>query len=203
MGLHTLHLATPELEADLGFMQVLGYALCELEEPHARLIPGEGPELQLEAGGGPARLVPVFAGLGPREDLEGNPLRYAPPPGGAVTQGQARVLGPVLPVVDLPSSLAWYERQLGLAEAFSEADTGWAELIHPGGGRIVLAFAPDLDTPAMLALKVRDAAAEVERMREYDYLPVWTRSVPWGRMAAYAAPGGLPVLLVEANSSSG
>jgi len=203
MGLHTLLLATPELEADLGFFQVLGYALCELEEPRARLIPGSGPELQLEASGGPARLVPVFAGLGPQEDLEGNPLRYAPPPAGAVTLGQVRVLGPVLPVVDLPSSLAWYERQLGLAEAFSEADTGWAELTHPDGSRVVLAFAPDLDTPAMLALEVRDAAAEVGRMREYDYLPVWTRSVPWGRMAAYAAPGGLPVLLVEANSSGG
>jgi catechol 2,3-dioxygenase-like lactoylglutathione lyase family enzyme len=113
------------------------------------------------------------------------------------------VLGPVLPVVDLPTSLAWYERQLGLREVFSEADTGWAELEHPGGGRVVLAFAPDLDTPAMLALSVRDAAAEVARLGEHDYRPVWTRSVPWGRMAAYAAPGGLPVLLIEASSSSG
>lgn len=203
MGLHTLHLATTELEADLGFFQVLGYALCELEEPHARLIPGSGPELQLENVEGGAALVPVFDGLGPREDLEGNPLRYAPPPRGAVSRGQARVRGPVLPVVDLPTSLAWYERQLGLAEVFSDADTGWAELEHPEGGRLVLAFAPDLDTPAMLALGVRDAAAEVERLREHDLLPVWTRSVPWGRMAAYAAPGGLPVLLVEASSSSG
>jgi len=203
MGLHTLHLATPELEADLGFFQLLGYALCELEEPHARLIPAAGPELRLEGVGSGTALVPVFDGMGPREDLEGNPLRYAPPPRGAVSRGQARVLGPVLPVVDLPSSLAWYERHLGLAEVFSEADTGWAELEHPEGGRVILAFAPDLDTPAMLLLGVRDAAAEVERLREHDLLPVWTRSVPWGRMAAYAAPGGVPVLLVEASSSSG
>ncbi|HGY08502.1 MAG TPA: VOC family protein [Oceanithermus profundus] len=203
MALHTLRLATPELEADLGFFQVLGYALCELEEPRARLIPGSGPELHLEHAGGQPQLVPVLGGLGPREDLEGNPLAYAPPPRAATSRGQAIVLGPVLPVVDLPSSLAWYERHLGLRERFSEADTGWSELEHPEGGRFVLAFAPELDTPAMLALAVRDAAAEVERLGEYDFLPVWTRSVPWGRMAAYAAPGGLPVLLVEASSSSG
>lgn len=203
MGLHTLHLETPELAADLGFFQILGYALCELQEPRARLIPGSGPELLLEAASGPARLVPVFAGLGPQQDLEGNPLRFAPIPAGVLTRGQVQVHGPVLPVVDLPSSLAWYERHLDLEEVFSEADIGWAELEHPGGGRLVLAFAPDLDTPTMLALNVNDAAAEVERMREHDYLPVWTRSVPWGRMAAYAAPGGLPVLLVEASNSSG
>ncbi len=202
MGLHTLRLFTPELEADLGFFQVLGFTLRELEEPHARLIPGAGPELHLEAAAAP-RLVPVFDGLGPREDLEGNELEHGPPPRPVASRGQARVLGPVLPVVDLPTSLAWYERQLGLRETFSEAATGWAELVHPGGGRIVLAFAPDLDTPAMLALSVRDAAAEVVRLQEHDEQPVWTRRVPWGRMAAYAAPGGLPVLLVEASSSSG
>jgi len=197
MRLHTLHLATPELEADLGFFQVLGLALCELEEGRARLVPARGPELELQGAEGPPRLVAVLSGLGPREDLEGNPLHYAPAPRAATSRGQAEVLGPVYPVVDLPSSLAWYERHLGLRERFSDEETMWAELEDGRGGGLVLAFTPELETPAMLALRVRDAAAEVERLREYDLAPASTRALPWGRLAVYAAPGGLPVLLVE------
>ncbi|WP_456409511.1 VOC family protein [Oceanithermus sp.] len=197
MGLHTLHLTTPELEADLGFFQVLGFALCELEEPRARLVPARGPELELQGAEGPPRLVAVLSGLGPREDLEGNPLRYAPPPRSATSRGQVEVLGPVYPVVDLPSSLSWYERHLELRERFSDEDTMWAELADGQDGGVVLAFTPELETPAMLALRVRDAAAEVERLREFDLAPVSARALPWGRLAVYAAPGGLPVLLVE------
>jgi hypothetical protein len=201
MSLVALSLQSPDTSADVGFLQVLGFALCELEDGRARLVPASGPELWLQSGES-ARLTAVFDGLGPLRDLEGNPLIYEPPPAAATSRGQAVVLGPVYPVVDLVSSTSWYEKQLGLVESFHDEVTQWAELRDAAGRRLVLAFAPDLDTPAMLALRVRDAAADVERLREYDLAPIWTRGVPWGRMAAYLSPSGLPVLLVERASSS-
>jgi len=200
MSLVALSLTSPDVSADVGFFQVLGFSLCDLENDRARLIPAVGPELRLERGDLPG-LTAIFDGMGPTQDLEGNPLAYDRPTP-AAKHGQAIVLGPVYPVVDLPSSVSWYEKQLGLEEVFRDDVTQWAELQDAGERRLVVAFSPDLDTPRMLALQVRDAAAEVERLREYDLEPVWTRGVPWGRMAAYAAPGGLPLLLVERSSSS-
>jgi len=203
MLLTALDLQSPDASSDVGFLQVLGYSLCELESDHARLIPASGPEIWLRQGDD-AVLTSVFSGLGPTQDLEGNPLKYDRPPAPATTRGQATVLGPVHPVVDLPSSVVWYEKQLGLVETFHDEVAQWSELSDEAGNRIVLAFSPDLSTPTMLSLLVADAAAEVERLREFDLEPAWTRSVPWGRMAAYASPGGLPVLLVERfNSSNG
>ncbi len=201
MSLVALSLESPDTSADVGFFQVLGLALCELDDGHARLIPATGPELWLRAGS-ETRLTAVFDGMGPLQDLEGNPLAYERPPSPATTRGQAAVLGPVYPVVDLPSSVVWYQKQLGLEEVFHDEVTQWSELSDNGDRRLVVAFSPDLDTPVMLALLVRDAAAEVERLREFDLEPAWTRGVPWGRMAAYATPGGLPVLLVERSSNS-
>ena len=201
MSLIALDMESPDLSADVGFLQVLGYSLCELENGRARLIPARGPELRLRAGE-KALLTAVFDGMGPLSDLEGNPIRYERPATAATTRGQATVLGPVYPVVDLPSSVSWYEKQMGLREAFHDEVTQWSELADEEGNRLVVAFSPDLETPSMLALAVSDAAAEVGRLREYDLEPVWTRSVPWGRMAAYASPGGLPVLLVERASSN-
>jgi len=201
MTLVALSLESPDVSADVGFLQVLGFSLCELENDHARLIPASGPELWLKRHD-PVRLTAVFDGIGPIQDLEGNPLAYDRPTASATTHGQAIVLGPVYPVVDLPSSVTWYKKQLGMEEVFHDEATQWSELQDSGGQRLVVAFSPDLETPTMLALLVRNAAAEVERLREFDLEPVWTRGVPWGRMAAYAAPGGLPVLLVERFSSN-
>jgi catechol 2,3-dioxygenase-like lactoylglutathione lyase family enzyme len=195
MRIASLSLSSPDVRADVGFFQVLGYALCELEDEHARLVPASGPELWIEKAD-KTELKAVLSGMGPKQDPEGNPLLYATAPA-ATTRGQVDVLGPVYPVVDLPTSVAWYEKQLGLEEVFADEVTAWSELSDEAGQRMVLAFAPDLKTPAMLALLVRDAAAEVARLREFDLEPVWTRSVPWGRLAAYVAPGGLASLLVE------
>ncbi len=201
MRLVAVSLTSSDARGDVGFFQVLGYSLCELEAEHARLVPARGPELWI-AEGEDTSLEAVLAGTGPLQDAEGNPLAYAPPPQPPTTRGQAQVLGPVYPVVDLPTSISWYEKQLGLREVFSDEATQWTELADEAGKRLVLAFSPELDTPAMLALTVRDAAAEVERLREFDLQPAWTRSVSWGKLAAYAAPGGLPLLLVERASSS-
>ncbi|WP_457638159.1 VOC family protein [Oceanithermus sp.] len=201
MRLIALDLESPDTSSEVGFFQVLGFSLCELENEHARLIPARGLELRLKKGRS-AALTIVLNGMGPTQDLEGNPLKYDRPPPPATTRGQATVHGPVYPVVDLPSSLTWYEKQLGLKEVFHDEVTQWSEVSDEAGNRLVLAFSPDLSTPAMLSLLVPDAAAEVDRLREFDLLPAWTRSVPWGRMAAYASPGGLPVLLVEKFSSN-
>lgn len=201
MPIVALSIESLDIKADVGFFQVLGLALCELENDHARLIPSAGPELWLKQGD-ESKLTAIFDGMGPLQDLEGNRLAYVRPTTAATTLGQTAILGPVYPVVDLSSSISWYEKHLGLEEVFTDKTTQWSELQDSRGGRLVLAFSPDLDTPTMLALQVRDAAIEVKRLREFDLEPVWTRSVPWGRMAAYAAPSGLPVLLVERLSNN-
>lgn len=201
MSLVAISIDSPNTSADVGFFQVLGLALCELEDDHARLIPSSGPEIWLK-NGSKSSLTAVFDGMGPMQDLEGNPLEYISPPFSATTRGQVKILGPVYPVVDLPSSIGWYEKQLGLKEVFNDEVAQWAELQDSRGRRLIVAFSPDLATPAMLALLVDDAAGEVERLREYELEAAWTRSLPWGRIAAYAAPSGLPVLLVERFNNS-
>jgi len=198
-----LQFRSPDVAADVGFLQVLGLSLCELDGGRARLIPLAGPELWLESGEA-GRLTAVFDGIGPTQDFEGNRLLYQHPPSPATTTGQVTILGAIYPVVDLPNSVSWYEKQLGFEEVFRDEVTQWSELRDQKGRRLVLAFSPELDTPTMLALQVPDAPAEVERLREFDLEPVWTRGVPWGRLAAYLTPSGLPVMLVEKfNSNSG
>ncbi len=196
MVLQGARLTTTNLDEDIGFFQLLGLALAEMEENRALLVPCCGPHLSLVRGAG-TELTAVFSGMGPRVDLEGNPLFYEAPAADLTTKGQAQPPKPLYPVVDLHSSIEWYTRQLKLSEVFLDAPTQWAELQDERGGRIVLSFTPDLDTPAMLVLPVADAAAEVERLREFEVSPAQARQLSWGRIAAYRSPGGLAVLLQE------
>ncbi len=128
-------------------------------------------------------------------DLEGNLHLTGPAP--AKTPGKGpRLLGVLYSVVDLTESIAWYQDR-GLALAFFDPASDWAELRGREGLSVLLTFDPGSERRGILVFEVEDARAWVKAVRIRGLTPAWTRRTGWGRLAAYAGPQASPVLFID------
>ena len=132
-------------------------------------------------------------------DLEGNLHRTAPLPK-PCPGGGPRLLGVLYSVVDLAESVAWYQNR-GLELTFFDPGSDWAELRGEEGLAVLLTFGAGNERRGIAAFEVPDARRWVEALRAKGFLPVWTRSTAWGRLAAYADPFGQPLLFMDRSGS--
>jgi len=133
-------------------------------------------------------------------DLEGNLHRTEAVPD-ALPGAGPRLLGVLYAVVDLPDSIAWYERERGLALTLFDPGSDWAELESEGGLSVLLTFGSGDERRGVAVFQVPDAARWVEELRGKGLEPAWTRSTAWGRLAAYADPFGNPLLFIDRSGS--
>ena len=135
-------------------------------------------------------------------DLEGNLHRVEPLPAPESSQGAGpRLLGVLYAVVDLPDSVAWYERERDLSLTLFDPNSDWAELESEDGLSVLLTFGTGDERRGVAVFEVPDAARWVEALREKGLEPAWTRSTAWGRLAAYADPFGNPLLFIDRSGS--
>lgn len=135
-------------------------------------------------------------------DFEGNLHRVEPLPARESGQGAGpRLLGVLYAVVDLPDSIAWYERERDLSLTLFDPNSDWAELESEDGLSVLLTFDTGDERRGVAVFEVPDAARWVEELRGKGLEPAWTRSTAWGRLAAYADPFGNPLLFIDRSGS--
>ena len=176
------------------------YAKLELTEPRPGIWSDpQGHFLELTPSPDPPGAVLVWPGSpGVFYDLEGN-LHQTSPPQSLPPGTGPRLLGVLYAVVDLPDSIAWYERK-GLTLALFDPASDWAEL-EGEGLSVLLTFGAGDERRGVAVFSVPDAASWVEALAKRDLYPAWTRSTGWGRLAAYADPFGNPLLFIDRSGS--
>ena len=176
-------------------------ALGLLETSPGRWSDPAGHALILADSPEPPGAVLVWPGEpGVFYDFEGNLHRLEPAGEGPPGAGP-RLLGVLYAVVDLPDSIAWYERERGLSLALFDPASDWAELESEDGLSVLLTFGSGDERRGVAVFEVPDAARWVEELWEKGLTPAWTRSTAWGRLAAYADPFGNPLLFIDRSGS--